>query len=117
MSSMKKVRRGEVWLVGFPFTDLSSTKVRPAIIWSVFGEDVIMVGIFSKVPKGSLPKTWVLVKAESPEFARTGLAKASVIKAEKLALIHSGILRRKLGSLSPSLMQKVANALKKALHL
>ena len=117
MTSKTKVSRGEIWLVGFPFTDLSTTKVRPAIIWSVFGEDVIMVGIFSKVPKRSLPDTWILVKAGSPEFAKTGLAKTSVIKAEKLALIHSAILRRKLGSLSPSLMKEVANALKKALHL
>jgi len=26
-----KARRGEVWLVRFPFTNLSSTKLRPAI--------------------------------------------------------------------------------------
>jgi hypothetical protein len=25
-------KRGEIWLVRFPFTDLSSTKVRPAVV-------------------------------------------------------------------------------------
>ena len=27
---MVRPRRGEVWLVQFPFTDLTSTKLRPA---------------------------------------------------------------------------------------
>ncbi len=41
---------GEIVLVNFPFTDLVSSKVRPAIIIKVIGEDVIILGIFSKIP-------------------------------------------------------------------
>ncbi len=50
---MPKPRRGEVWLVGFPFTDLSSAKRRPALVWVTHGEDVIVLGIFSRVPAQS----------------------------------------------------------------
>ncbi|GAG24394.1 unnamed protein product, partial [marine sediment metagenome] len=29
---MLRPERGEVWLVRFPFTDLTSTKLRPALV-------------------------------------------------------------------------------------
>ena len=45
-----RAKRGEIWLVRFPFTDLSSTKVRPAVVWAVFGEDAVVVGVFSRAP-------------------------------------------------------------------
>jgi len=38
---MSKPKRGEVWLVRFPFTDLTSTKLRPALVWAVHGEDKV----------------------------------------------------------------------------
>ena len=41
--SNPKVKRGEVWLIRFPFSDLTSTKRRPALVVSVEGEDVIVV--------------------------------------------------------------------------
>ncbi len=35
-TSQMRAQRGETWLVRFPFTDLTSTKVRPAVVWAVF---------------------------------------------------------------------------------
>jgi len=60
---------------------------------SVHGEDVIMVGIFSHVPSGSLRKTWVRLDAGHPDFAQSGLKKTSVLKAEKIAVIHESVLQ------------------------
>ncbi len=110
-------KRGDIWLLRFPFTDLSSSKVRPAIIISVHGEDLIVLGIFSRLPSGTARDTWVIVDKSSPDFAQTGLMKTSLIKAEKIAVIHESILRRKLGRLPKTLMDKVDVALKKALEL
>ena len=109
--------RGEVWLVRFPFTDLSSTKLRPAIVLAVFGEDAVVVGVFSRVPARPLRETWVLIDEAEHDFAQTGLAKTSVVKAEKLAIIHCSVLQRRLGRVPQALMSRIGIGLKKALYL
>ena len=112
-----RAKRGEIWLVRFPFTDLSSTKVRPAVVWAVYGEDAVVVGVFSRAPTRPLRKTWVLIEEREQDFVQTGLAKTSVVKVEKLAVVHCSVLRRRLGRLSPALMSRIGIALKKALYL
>ena len=117
MTSQARVERGEVWLARFPFTDLSSTKVRPVVVLAVFGEDVVVVGVFSRVPARPLRETWVLIEEGERNFAQTGLAKTSVVKAEKLAIVHCSVLQRRLGYVPPALMSSIGIALKKALYL
>jgi len=112
---MVKPRRGEVWLVEFPFTDLTSTKLRPALVWAVHGEDVILVGIFSRVPAGLSRESWVLIEAQHSEFSRIGLKKTSLLKAEKVAVVHNSVFKKKLESLPKDIMVKAEEALKKAL--
>ncbi len=114
---MPKPKRGEVWLVRFLFTNLSSTKFRPALVVAVHGEDAIVVGVFSRVPTGAMKETWVLVDETYPHFSMTGLKKSSVIKAEKIAVVHEPVLQRRLGRLPSDLMQQVQTALKRALSL
>ncbi len=116
-TSQMRAERGEIWLVRFPFTDLSSTKVRPAVVWAVFGEDAIVVGVFSRVPARPIRETWVLIEEGEQDFPQTGLAKTSVVKAEKLTIVHYSVLQRRLGRLSPALMSRIGKALKKALYL
>jgi hypothetical protein len=48
---------GSIVLVNFPFTDLQSSKVRPALALTTKGDDVIILGIFSKVPFQSMNLT------------------------------------------------------------
>jgi len=55
-------------------------------VWVVHGEDVIVMGIFSRVPTGALRKTWVQIEAGHPVFSQTGLKKTSLLKAEKIAI-------------------------------
>ena len=112
---MPRPRRGEIWLVRFPFTDLVSTKLRPALVLAIHGEDVIVMGIFSQVPAGTLRKTWVLIEEQYPLFSRSGLKKTSLLKAEKIAVVHESIFQKKLGSLPSDLLTQVQEALKRAL--
>lgn len=114
---MPKPKRGEVWLVRFPFTDLTSTKLRPALVIAVHGEDAIVVGIFSRVPAGTLRKTWVRIDMKHPTFPKTGLKKTSLLKAEKIAVVHESVFQKKIGKLAPDVMAQVQEALKRALLL
>ena len=112
-----KPKRGEVWLVRFPFTDLASSKVRPALVLAVHGQDVVFAGIFSRAHPTPLRKTWLVVSERHPRFSQTGLKKSSVLKAEKIAVIHQSVLARRLGRFSPALMRQVEQLVKRALHL
>ena len=95
---------GDVVLVRFPFTDLSTAKLRPALVLATHGDDLTIVGIFSG---SSQPprESWILLSSRDPAFSQTGLRTSSVVKAERIAVIEQSILVRKLGSLPPSQME------------
>lgn len=107
---------GSVVLVNFPFTNLQSSKVRPALVLATKGDDVIILGIFSKAPE-ELRESWIKVDEFSPEFHLTGLKKTSIIKTEKIAVLHRSIIRKELGSLPPELFEQVKRTLLKTLEI
>ena len=111
-----RIEPGAVVLVNFPFTDLQSSKVRPALVLTQKRDDVFIVGIFSKVPP-YLQDSWIIIDEGDPGFKQTGLKKASVIKIEKIAVVHQSLIRRELGHLSPELLQKVKQILGRTLGI
>ena len=115
ISTKPKPKRGDIWLIRFPFTDLTSAKVRPDLILAVHGEDIVVIGIFSRLPIGELRETWVPIKEDHSEYFRIGLKKTSVLKAEKIAVVHESVLQRSLGNLPQDIMEQVKKAVKKAL--
>ena len=94
---MPKPQPGEIWVVRFPFCDLTSAK--------------FIVGIFSKIPAGGLQNSWVLIQDSDVQFAQTGLKKTSLIRADKIATVSRSVFQRKLGYLLPNLSIKVQIAL------
>ncbi len=84
---------------------------------AVHNEDVIAIGIFSRIPVGALKQTWVLIEERYPAFVQIGLKKLSLLKTEKIAVIHQSVFQRKLGNLPSDIMAQVQEALKKALLL
>ena len=107
---------GDVVLVRFPFTDLTTAKLRPAVVLATHGDDLIIVGIFSRPPPDLRP-TWITLGSQDPAFSQTGLKTASVIKTERIAVIEQSVVVRRLGFLSPSIMEAVKRAVKLALNL
>jgi mRNA interferase MazF len=107
----------EIWLVRFPFSDLTSTKVRPALIIALHREEVIILGIFSKFPPSNLRETWVVVEDNDPSFSDTGLKKTSLIRAEKIATVSTSVFHKKIGILPSDLFVSVKQALKKSLNI
>ena len=113
---MPTYKPGDIVLVNFPFTDLQSLKVRPALVLSVKGDDVIILGIFSKVPD-DLHESWIKIDEKSSDFLKTGLKKTSIIKTEKITVIHKSLIRKQLGHLSQELMEQVKKILRKTLEV
>lgn len=113
------MKRGAVVLTPFPFTDLSATKVRPAVVVSPAdrpGEDVILAFISSVKPPALLP-TDLLIEASHPDFPDTGLKVASVVKCDKLATLQRRMILGELGILSPGLFVELNTRLRVALGL
>ena len=115
-SEMAALRRGDIVLIPFPFTDLSSTKVRPGIVVSAdsASDDVVVAFISSVVPPEEGAAEFVLKEADDG-FAATGLKKTSVFKMGKLVTLERSVVLRRLGrardDLQESLDRKLAIAL------
>ena len=114
---MSNPETNEIWLVSFPYSNLASTKVRPALILAVHREELIILGIFSKIPDRTSYKTWVLIEEKHPEFSKTGLKKTSLIRADKIATVDRSVFQKKLGILPSDILTSVQKALKLALNI
>ena len=112
------LRRGDIVLVPFPFTDLSGRKVRPALIVSPnpVGEDILVAFISSVIPPVPEPTEYVL-DTTHPAFAQTGLRGTSVFKMGKMATLHRSLMLRRLGCTTPGLQNTLDIALKRAVGL
>jgi mRNA interferase MazF len=110
-----------VVLVRYPFTDLTTTKVRPAVILSPEpflsrGDDVVLLFISSVIPPDPLPSDIVLTP-DHPSFAATGLKYPSVFRGHKITVLHKSLVQRVLGELDDELEARVGDCLKIALGL
>jgi mRNA interferase MazF len=97
---------GEVVLVPFPFSDLSQSKVRPAVCLADVGRgDWILCQITSS-PYGD-PTAMAL---DAPDFASGGLLIASFVRPGKLFTAHSALMIRSVGVLSPAACTRILSA-------
>jgi len=80
-------------LVHFPFTDLSGSKLRPALVIHEGELDVIVACISSKIPP-SLQESDLLITIDHPAFRSTGLKVPSVIKFDKIATVSKTLIKR-----------------------
>lgn len=84
--------RGAVVLVPFPFTDLSGSKRRPALVVSSEGsheEDLIFCAITSQVPQHVSEREVLL---ETGDMVEEQLPKKSIVKPGKLFTMHRSLI-------------------------
>jgi mRNA interferase MazF len=97
---------GEVVLVPFPFTDLSQSKVRPAICLADAGKgDWVLCQITSNRYGDT-----TAVPLDAPDFASGGLLVASFARPGKLFTANAAILVRSVGRLNDAAFQRVLDA-------
>ena len=109
----------KVVLVPFPFDDLSSSKVRPAVcLTEPIGpyRHVILAFITSRVSDQPLATDLVL-DSNDPDFTSTGLRVSSTLRLHRLMTATTTLIRRELGRLSPRLQAQSNSRLQKLFGL
>ena len=113
------MNRGTIVLTKFPFTDLSSSKRRPALVISKTSNeknDVIVAFISSVIPD-QLSETDFVLNTEHRDFPVAGLRKKSVFKMDKVATLNKSIFTGELGYLSRDVIRQLESKLMIALDL
>lgn len=117
MPPTTRYERGEVVLVRFPFTDLTSSKQRPALVvaspsFTATGEDLIVAAISGQ--RVQQPGRFDHVVQD---WQGAGLLMPSVVRAGKLVTLHRDLIRRGLGAVPGVEMEAVDELLRAALGI
>jgi mRNA interferase MazF len=98
--------KGDIVFVRFPYTDLSITKPRPALVLHEERDEVVLAYISSRVP--ILPSdTDVLVLRKEPFFEATGLKRDSVIKLSVLTTLKNWFVEGLFGEVDDTLKDDI----------
>ena len=113
MPSTMNYKRGDVVLVQFPFTDLTTTKKRPALVIStdLYNQsqiNLIIAAITSQTHRLGIGDCFI------QNWRAAGLVKPSQVKAI-IAPIEQSLVLKKLGTLASNDMEIVEQALAKVL--
>ncbi len=108
----RSLEKGDVIVTKYPFTDLSNSKKRPALVITSLenNKDIIICAISSsKHNKNN-------IKLIDKDFERGKLNHASFINPEKLLTIDLGLISYKIGSLKKEkinfIIRKIINIIK-----
>jgi mRNA interferase MazF len=105
------MKKGDIILLSFPFTDLKGNKIRPALVLVVSDLDVIVAFITTQF-KWQNPHDILLEPNEA-----NGLKKTSLLRLSKITTIDKDLILGKLGELDSFDMQRINENLLKILDL
>lgn len=98
---------GEIVLVPFPFTDLTSSKTRPALVLSCApyneaSRDAILLGMTSNLANSDHS-----VLIDNEDLASGRLVATSRVKVDKVVTLEQRLIRRTVGKLEPEVLFRV----------
>ena len=114
------MNKWDVVLLSFPFTDLSATKVRPAVVvspdnYNQNSQDVVVVLVTTNTSRrGAFD---LLLEKSHPEFLQTGLRYDSAIRIDKVFTLNRRLIVKALGRFGPQLKGAVEKQLRLFLQL
>ena len=111
--------KNKIFLVPFPFDDLSANKVRPAVCLTdeiLPYDHIVLAFITSKVPVNP-SNTDFVIDAQNADFAQTGLKVSSAIRLHRLMTISKKIIKRELGELSKNQQTEIETRLRKLFQI
>jgi|SRR5688572_33181533 len=105
------MKKGDILLIPFPFTDLSGLKFRPALVLIASPTDITVAFITTQL------KWQEETDLELKPSAENGLKKPSLVRLSKLATIDFELVTGKLGRITTSEIEELNKKLKKLLQL
>ena len=103
--------KGDILLITFPFTDLSGTKLRPAVVLAETGTDITVCFITTQM-QWQEPTDLVLNPSNT-----NGLKKLSLLRTSKIATLNISLARGFLGKLTGFELTALNNNLKQLLQI
>lgn len=103
---MAALARGTVVLVPFPFSDLSQSKLRPAVVLADVGRGDFVLCQVTSNPYGD-PHAVELTQAD---FASGSLARTSYARPGKLFTADGQLIQRQVGVLTTAALDRVTTA-------
>ena len=106
-------RPGQIVLFNFPQTDLGVGKQRPALLLAPLpgNYDDWLICMISSNLNQYVEGLDEIINENSPDFVRSGLKTASVIRTTRLAMVLGEILIGTIGEISPDRLVRVKNSL------
>jgi mRNA interferase MazF len=117
-----KVRRGDIVLVDYLFSDRTGSKVRPCLVVQNDRnnhrlDDTIVAAISSNTARATGEATQLIIDVATPDGQQSGLLFDSAVQCENLVTIDCQFAIRKIGTLSSTMMSHIDDCLKAALGL
>lgn len=97
---------GSVVLVPFPFSDLSESKLRPAVVLAEVGRGDRLLCQITSNPYGDISA----VPLDEAAFARGSLRVASYARPGKLFTASDDLVVAEVGALTPAAFDRIVNA-------
>ncbi len=110
------MKKGDIVLVRFPFSDFESEKVRLAVVLipeNSYG-DVCVAFVTSRITRGL---GCVLIDETQKGFVKTGLKVSSTIRVGKIVTLQVPLVASVIGSLLPNHLAELNRALKRIFKL
>lgn len=97
----------QVVLLPFPFSDLSASKLRPALLLASAGRGDWLLCQITSNPYAD-PRA---IRLDEQDFSEGGLARVSYARASKLFTANETLLQRAVGQLKPERHKQVVEAI------
>ena len=116
------VRRGDIIIVDYPYSDQIRSKIRPALvvqsdIWNQRLDATIIASITSSHHRRVGAPTQYFIDTSTTNGQQTGLRFNSIVQCDNLLTYNRNRIRDIIGSLSDSAMQQIDACLKAALGI
>ena len=117
-----RVRRGDVILVDYLFSDRTGSKVRPCLVVQNDRSNqrldvTIVVAVSNNTARAMNVPTQFAIDVSSPAGRQSGLLFNSAVQCENLVTIDCAFVIRKIGTLASTTMINIDECLKAALGL